>query len=992
MISISNIFPDKDIDEKLNNKDTVDPSPSLKQGKKFKKYQSKIENSLEKKAEILSGIEGFSDMNSDSLAQQTAQVINTNDYANQEQVINNLKKEYDKTLQEYNNLSNKISNDVTDYVNRVSPKNPYLNKTIVLSTGHVCYVTNQGVVKYIPSPSIWDSVKAPRNNIIRLDIPWLDSYSTPGTLIPTNPPLISGTPVKKGQSLGNEGSNVFVDQLLPPLPEPTYMGCFASNDNNDNMEFIGEKPPVLTNISIKNGNFSQPVITSNSFRYITGSSVPGWYFENGVLLNNSTAWGYPMPYPNGNQCVSIQNRGAISTILSLNSGVTYTLTLKACGRNCCMTPNAGNPIKIELYTNVNAFISQIDNFVAPIDSWTNYSFKFTVPTSQTYKIFFSGTNNSGDRSTALTGISLDLEASTPGKYSYESCRQEAITKGYRYFGLQNANTSSKLGYCAVSNSEPAIKQYGEAKTVGKMVPLWSSNTAGQPGNTAVLSDTGSIQVLNSSGITVYTSSVVTNTPSNFIGCYIDRKQRRLPKLIGANMTYDSCNSAAKEDNSSYFGLQDVQPNGTSQCFVGNDIAQAKALGVAGNCKVLNGVTVGGAWSNAIYSVEPEGNYYLILQDDGNMCVYRGTGPNDNQGKIWSSETAGKQQAADPNVIASKGKYGKNWMSSGSTLAPGDFIGSNDGKIALVMQTDGNLVLYTYEMTTNCQKIGDKFGGGVGANAVYDIGMTALDKNMGKIGFIDGDSNLYSYPSSNQKFNDSYTKFEDIEPDINTTIGSFRGATVDSCKKTCNDNPECGGFVIVKHANQNICFPHNSKMYPNGGKISVVRDVNMSGRIDTYIRGKQPSILPNGVSENTVNTNTVDYQNYIDKGNVGNEYGLPAATSVQKQQLSQLQTKLNMLSNQITDLTNKYQTGSIEAGKQSDKNLSTMDNYNSDLHTINSKISQLNNVTAEGMTTREIQNILKDSDIVVLQKNYEYLFWSILAAGTVLVSMNVVKNQ
>lgn len=985
MISISNIFPDKDttnekdINEKVSNKDIA---PSLKQGKKFKKYQSKIENSLEKKAEILSGIEGFSDMNNDSLAQQTAQVINTNNYANQEETINNLKKEYDKTLQEYNNLSNKISNDVTDYVNRVSPKNPYLNNTIVFSNGKYCYVTNQGVVKYIPSQSIWNSVKAPRNNIIRIDIPWLDSYSTPGTVIPTNPPLISGTPVKKGQSLGNEGSNVFVDQLLPPLPEPNYMGCFASNDNNDNMQFIGEKPPLLTNVSIKNGNFSQPVMARNSFKYIKGSSVPGWYFENSVLLNNSTAWGYPMPYPNGNQCVSIQNRGAISTILPLNSGVTYTLTLKACGRNCCMTPNTSNPIKIELYTNVNAFISQIDNFVAPIDSWTNYSFKFTVPTSQSYKIFFSGTNSSGDRSTALTGITLDLEASTPGKYSYESCRQEAITKGYRYFGLQDVNTSSKLGYCAVSNSEPAIKQYGEAKTVSKMVPLWSSNTAGQPGNTALLSDTGSIQVLNSSGITVYTSSVVTDTPSNFLGCYIDRRQRRLPKLIGANMTYDTCNSAAIEANQSYFGLQDVQPNGTSQCFAGNDIALAKSRGVSGNCKVLNGVTVGGAWSNAIYSVEPEGNYYLILQDDGNMVIYRGTSPSDNQGKIWSTETAGKQQAADPNVIASKGKYGKNWMSSGSTLAPGDFIGSNDGKIALVMQTDGNLVLYTYEMSANCQKIGNKLGGGLGANAVYDIGMTAVDKNIGQLGFIDSDSNLYTYPSSNKKFNDSYTKFENIDALGNDIPGAFQGATIDSCKKACNSNPQCAGFVM----NGGGCYPKNSGMYPFGGKG------NFGPGIDTYIKGKQPSILPNGVSENTVNTNTVDYQNYINKGNVGNEYGLPAATSVQKQQLAQLQTKLNMLSNQITDLTNKFQTGSIEAGQQSNQNLSTVNKYNNDLDTINSKISQLGGVTTESMTTREIQNILKDSDIVVLQKNYEYLFWSILAVGTVLVSMNVVKNQ
>ena len=36
-------------------------------------------------------------------------------------------------------------------------------------------------------------------------------------------------------------------------------------------------------------------------------------------------------------------------------------------------------------------------------------------------------------------------------------------------------------------------------------------------------------------------------------------------------------------------------------------------------------------------------------------------------------------------------------------------------------------------------------------------------------------------------------------------------------------------------------------------------------------------------------------------------------------------------------------------------------------------------------------MLQDSDIDVLQKNYEYLLWSILAAGSVLVAMNITKN-
>jgi hypothetical protein len=32
----------------------------------------------------------------------------------------------------------------------------------------------------------------------------------------------------------------------------------------------------------------------------------------------------------------------------------------------------------------------------------------------------------------------------------------------------------------------------------------------------------------------------------------------------------------------------------------------------------------------------EGDYFEIIQDDGNFCVYRGTGPSDNHGGVWCS--------------------------------------------------------------------------------------------------------------------------------------------------------------------------------------------------------------------------------------------------------------------------------------------------------------------------------------------------------------------
>jgi hypothetical protein len=841
-----------------------------------------VDNSLE---DNLDPIEGYSDMNTNNLSRQTKQIINTHDYSNQELIIANLRTEYDKTLQEYKNLINQISKNADGYVDRVSSKNPYLNKSIRFNNGPICYVTKQGVVKHITSPSVWNKVKAPKN-VIDVNIPWLQLYNTPGTIIPTNPPLISGTPIKGEQSLGHEGSNVFVDQLLPPLPEPTYMGCFAVNRNNDNMEFIGNKPPVLNDVSIQNGNFSTPDIPADSFRYIRGGTVPGWNFNNGVLINNSRAWGYRMPYPGGNQAVSLQNTTSIDTTLQLQSDVTYVLKLQACGRNCCQGTTTSNPINIELHTNSNALVSRIASFTAPINSWTSYSYTFTVPTTQSYKLVFRGMNTSGDRATALTNISLQSNITPKGTYNYQNCKQAAKTNGYRYFGLQNVNTSSKLGYCAVSNSTPAIMKDGTSRVVSKVVPLWSSKTSGNPGNTAILTNTGSLQVLNSSGTAVF------STP-----------------------------------RSTKSGIS---------CF-------------------------------------------LALEANGNMAIYEGTNPQNRTTEIWSTMTVGRQQQPNPEVVASKGKYGQNFMTVGSTLAPGDFIGSNNGNLALVMQTDGDLVLYTYETDVNCPRIDDKFGGGRGANAVYDIGMNAITKNMGAVGFIDGNSTLYTYPNNNQKYSNNYTKFERIHTLGNDIPGRFGPATVESCKKVCDANPNCAGFVM----NGNICFPKNNRMYPFGGPSEIIP----WGGVDTYIKGKQPINPPLGVSTNTISMNSVDYEKYIKTQTLENKYGLANANTVQKQQLNQLRSKLNMLSKQITDLTTKFQRGSANAEKQSSKNISGVDQYFKDFNNTNNKIRGI-----AGETNVGIENILKDSDIVVLQKNYEYLFWSILAVGTVLVSMSVVKKE
>jgi len=413
---------------------------------------------------------------------------------------------------------------------------------------------------------------------------------TPGTQIPTNPPLISGTNVEMGQSFGNEGSNVYVTEFLPENVKPSYMGCYAASPNNNNMTFIGGSPPPPSSATIQNGNFSQSQIANNSWQYLNWNTttVPGWNFAC-ALVNNSTAWGYPMPYPNGNQCASIQMTQQLwTTWIPFTAGVTYTLTFYACGRNCCDGSGKPNPINIGLegktFYTLNPTVGQ----------WKKYSTTFTVNNSGSQRISFIGTWTAGDRSTAIQGVSLSGTSSQSGNYTYDQCKNAAIQQGYQYFALQNVNTSTSTGYCAVSNSLPSISQYGNASAPNKYVVLWTSNTTGE-GSTAILSNTGSLQVLNSSGKVVYSTPSSSANPANYLGCYGDSWNRAMSSMLtGGSQQYNNsqCQQAAKQQGFQYYGLQNSTSGTTAQCFLSNNLSQTMQYGRYTNCTQISD----GSWS------------------------------------------------------------------------------------------------------------------------------------------------------------------------------------------------------------------------------------------------------------------------------------------------------------------------------------------------------------------------------------------------------------
>jgi hypothetical protein len=1021
-------------------------TPALSQGKQFNKYKSKrLHNYLEKE----SNIEGMTNPGSGSaasaaapgsgpavtqdisslqeipagnkLATETAELIQTNEDLTdgQRAEVDKLRDEYNDALIKFQDLMARINGSSNNYLNRVN-NNPYLGKNIRFTTGHVCYVTQQGVVKHIPNPSIWDSIAdknmCPGKTYVDVSMPWLAEYNTPGTEIKALN-LITGTPMVVNQSCGFAGKNVYVNTLVNN-PQSRYAGCFNDKPSSTDILFV----PVMNSSNNVNGYISRA-----SSIYLNNNGIwgpwtafnrvadPYWHSDGGNNMYNSSTgdyrgvnyWDYRDA--NGN---NVRAKGEWLWIECGPGNVLTKYDLQG-RQGCCGTPNARTPnswiIIGGVYNQPYELVDKRDNQGL---SYETRTYSIRNPKRYNHYIFLTtncgvpGTN--GDRGTVQIAqwnlyTSSDYNFNNNqramiwneaaiGYTDLETCRNYAVENGYQYFGLQDGRSNGTAA-CLMSNDLARSRMYGRAfKFTG--VPLWSSKTGRGTGSVALLNNLGALVVNNSAGAAIWTSPNSSGLPGNYFGCYGDcSRGRGLPEFRGSGRNYETCQTIARDNKRRFFGLQFTQPNGTSECWTGDDINAARSMGRAGNCTKLNGILVGGGCSNAVYMTNFDANSvinsFLILQDDGNMVIYRGTGPTDNQGVIWATGTNGKQQRKDSNFTAEKSKFGKNWIPNGTTLAAGDFVGSNDGSMYLLMQTDGDLVLYTSTRVRACStnSQGNRVGGGW-VNAIYSLFPAGFRQNIGKIGYVDQENVLHEYDSNNTRSTTEYTRFQKVDTYGNDLPGAAYGnASLDSCSSTCNNNKNCYGYVF--DFQNKVCYPKSQAMWPYGGPL---RNLNFT---DTYVRGKEPISVPTGVPHDVSNIDSVQYQMYVKGKKLQGKYGLANATTAEQAELDRLQAEMKRLSEEIANLTDKYGLNTNKSDEQSVRNIAGINDYEQQIAENERRKSEMDgtsdSVKESFIINNNIDKIVEESDINVLQKNYDYLVWSILAAGSVIVAMNIGKN-
>lgn len=105
-----------------------------------------------------------------------------------------------------------------------------------------------------------------------------------------------------------------------------------------------------------------------------------------------------------------------------------------------------------------------------------------------------------------------------------------------------------------------------------------------------------------------------------------------------------------------------------------------------------------------------------------------------------------------------------------------------------------------------------------------------------------------------------------------------------------------------------------------------------------------------------------------------------------QEMKQLETTLDNLTQQINTLNNMLHKNITTVNTQITTNSIAREKYMTDITDNNTHEANMDNVS------NNIQNMLNDSNIRTLQQNYSYTLFSIFAAASIIAAINIIQND
>ena len=536
--------------------------------------------------------------------------------------------------------------------------------------------------------------------------------------------------------------------------------------------------------------------------------------------------------------------------------------------------------------------------------------------------------------------------------SFEECQNNAIMNNYNYFGLQNVNPSTNLGVCGMSSDLATATSLGESTytqvTSTQLMPytLWSSGTT--TGVSATLTDCGEIQVMDANGNIIFSVPEEATDPT--------------PSYVGEQIVFPlkpNCNPLNPN-------VGTVEYNGNYRIIIGDQISIWWGTGVWW-------------WLTEVEGVSYPESVYEYLGGDSYVNLFSGG---------WNAITSSYPNlVANPTYAAQNGKTGVNSMGYGTVLNKGEFIGNPQGSLYLIMGTDGNLQLNTSKneiITTNvpnCNKLfnSDYYGGGDSTNAIYNVNPVGNKSLINNVYYVSPDTELYSFPTTDTQLSSNYTTFSNYDTPNNDLLTATT-SSLDQCQTACNNNSSCAGFVYDN--SDNTCSLKTNGMWPYNGTSVYNTNKSIYMKNNSVING--PPGIPTNIANNVDSLTVTNYGSV--KGNVveSNQEKILLQDKINVRNnintLQQIEKTLNSLSQELANNNVTIENNLLLVLQQS----------NQDRKALEKIIKEYNRIENDDENSN-IQNILNDSDIVVLQKNYSYILWSILAIGVIVVTFKIMKK-
>lgn len=572
-------------------------------------------------------------------------------------------------------------------------------------------------------------------------------------------------------------------------------------------------------------------------------------------------------------------------------------------------------------------------------------------------------------------------------YDYDTCMKVAADNNSPYFALENMNPATGLAKCNIGTNLSSIQQYGIAYDVVSN-SVWTTSTQGSGPNTMVLKNDGNLVVLNNSTQEVVWSS---NTPDS--GCANGGmiQPNSFSGTYGINCNSKGYNVQANNASDVLNKNFGSTPKTTWSLGINNGVYGDPAGGcykdftASYKCGDNTLSVTGGEGGTAIFDCSKNANtcfFYILLNDNGNLSLFKGTPGSNGTNSYWSSNSITGNTRANPEWTSQKGKYGVNYIKSEQSLSPGEWVGSPSGTAKLMMDTDGALRVYVSALsqTANCIKTSSgKMIGNSNSNSVYSLVNNGVISNVGKTGYVNSNTQIQEYPNSMLSYGDKYDNVVGFDS-IGDTLpdGIFPNSTVESCQEKCNAIENCAGFVFDTSSNVGEL---KTKIFPN-----TKREPNMNKNI--YSR-KIKITNSNSCTDKVVNVDSVLWNNYPAAANVmtpTTSCGVTNELEIDQNKVNELKEQLNNISTKIVTIVKKMTSMNLDINQKMDVNNKSLDDYIRKYKTTNLQIKKDLKVDVVNRNA-----ILSDKNIYVLEENYKYMLWSTLAIAGIILTMNIVRS-